>query len=348
MSMRVGIYTDMRNPAPWRRPWASLYAATLERIAEAERMGLDSAWVSEHHLFEDGYLPQPLLLAAAIAQRTRRMRIGTAVLLAPLRPALQIAEEAAVVDLLSAGRLELGLGAGYRVPEFAAYGADVKQRFPLLERRTAEVLELWSQGTCTPPPVQEPPPVWLGVMGPRGAGIAGRLGVGLLWMARNLHDAYLDGLAEGGHSPGRARMGGLVNLIVADDPEAAWPAIAPHIAYQRASYETAAQEGRDGDGAPAVRAFPAHTAATEEMIAQGPSLPERRLSSRMQVMSADDAIAVVREHIAGLPVSDIFFWMSVAGMPDDLVERHLALLASRVAPALRADAQAALGGGPRP
>src|SRR3954468_9174984 len=122
--MRVGIYTDLRNPPPWRRDWAGHYARVLDRIVEAERLGAGSVWLSEHHLFEDGYLPQPLTFAAAIAARTSRMRIGTAVLLAPLRPAGQIAEEAAIVDLVSEGRLELGLGSGYLPDEFAAYGAD--------------------------------------------------------------------------------------------------------------------------------------------------------------------------------------------------------------------------------
>jgi hypothetical protein len=86
-------------------------------VQNAESAGADSVWLSEHHFFDDGYLPQPMTLAAAIASRTQRLRIGTAVLIAPLRSAVQIAEEAAIVDLVSGGRFELGLGAGYRVPE---------------------------------------------------------------------------------------------------------------------------------------------------------------------------------------------------------------------------------------
>lgn len=344
--MRVGIYTDLRNPEAWRRPWAQLYATTIERIEQAERLGIDSVWVSEHHLFPDGYLPQPLTFAAAIANATQRMRIGTAVMLAPLRPALQIAEEAAVVDLLSDGRLELGLGAGYRVPEFSAYGVDIAQRFPLLERRAGEVLALLRDGRCAPPPVQQPPPLWLGVMGPRGARIAGRLGAGLLWVGRNLYQPYLDGLEQGSHPPSLARMGGLVNLVLAEDPEAAWPRIAPHVAYQRESYESAAQEGWQHGSASAVRAFPARTAATDQMIAEGPRLTQQRLSSRMQVLTPEQALEVLRSHIKGLPVTDLFFWLSVAGMPDDLVDRHLELLAGRLAPALRAaHAQASAGQG---
>jgi alkanesulfonate monooxygenase SsuD/methylene tetrahydromethanopterin reductase-like flavin-dependent oxidoreductase (luciferase family) len=110
--IRVGLYFDLRNPPQWHRPWAEHWSRTLDQIAEAERRGIDSIWLSEHHLFEDGYLPQPLVLAAAVAARTSRVRIGTAVLLIALRSPLHVVEEANVVDVLSGGRLDLGVGAG--------------------------------------------------------------------------------------------------------------------------------------------------------------------------------------------------------------------------------------------
>ena len=122
--MQLGIYLDMRNPPPWPRSWTGLYRETIDLVADAERRGCQAVWLTEHHGFEDGYLSQPLALAAALAVRTRSMRIGTAVVLAPLRHPLHIAEEAALVDVLSAGRLELGLGAGYVRTEFEAFGAD--------------------------------------------------------------------------------------------------------------------------------------------------------------------------------------------------------------------------------
>ena len=78
-----------------------------------------------------------------------------------LRPPLQIAEEAAIVDLVSGGRLELGLGAGYRVPEFAAFGADPARRFALLRETVRELRRIWDEGACTPPPLQDPVPLWL-------------------------------------------------------------------------------------------------------------------------------------------------------------------------------------------
>ena len=126
--MQFGLIYDFRNPKRWERPFPALYAEQLEQIAYAEQLGFDSVWITEHHFVEDGYTPSVLTMAAAIAVRTRRIRIGTWVLLLPLHHALRVAEDAATVDILSGGRLDLGMGLGYRVEEFAALGVDRRQR----------------------------------------------------------------------------------------------------------------------------------------------------------------------------------------------------------------------------
>jgi alkanesulfonate monooxygenase SsuD/methylene tetrahydromethanopterin reductase-like flavin-dependent oxidoreductase (luciferase family) len=330
--VRVGIYADLRNPPGWRRPWAEHYARTLDRIAEGERLGVESVWVTEHHFFEDGYLPQPLTMAAAIAGRTSRVRIGTAVLLAPLRPPLQIAEEAAIVDLVSGGRLELGLGAGYRVPELAAFGADPARRSALLRRSVREVRRLWEEGICTPPPVQDPVPIWVGAMTPRGARTAGRLGTGLLWLDEALLEPYREGLAEGGHDPAGARMSGLAMVILADDPEEAWARIRPHLAYQRESYARYAREGA-GDGEP--RSLPptlVRDAEGRRSDRQAPGAHAR--PPRLHVLTPDEAIPFLSRWLGRMPVEHVFLWESIAGMPDDLADRHVELVATRLRPAL--------------
>jgi alkanesulfonate monooxygenase SsuD/methylene tetrahydromethanopterin reductase-like flavin-dependent oxidoreductase (luciferase family) len=327
--MRVGLYYDLRNPPEWRRDWAQMYARTLEAIERAEQLGIGSVWLTEHHMFEDGYVGQALQVCAAIAVRTSRIRIGTAVVLAPLHPAIDIAEQAATVDILSRGRLELGLGAGYRVPEFEVYGQDAGQRFELLERRVHEVRRLWQEGIATPPPVQDPVPLWLGMMGPRGARMAGRLGTGLLWLGDNLIEPYERGLREGGHDPATARRSGLVNFILADDPEAAVARIAPHIAYQRASYNRYGAEGRPvgQTGAISLAGGLVDVQALRER--HGPPV-----SPRYDVVRPEEAISRLREWLDGRPVVDIFMWGTIAGMPDELADRHAELAATIVAPAL--------------
>jgi alkanesulfonate monooxygenase SsuD/methylene tetrahydromethanopterin reductase-like flavin-dependent oxidoreductase (luciferase family) len=148
--MEVGIYLDLRNPPGWRQDWSRLYGFSLEAIEEAEHLGARSVWLSEHHGFEDGYLNQPLTYAAAVAARTRTVRIGTAVLIAPFWNPVQLAEEAAVIDIVSGGRLELGLGAGYRIPEFELFCVDRSRRYTLTDAAVRRVRELWADPAICP------------------------------------------------------------------------------------------------------------------------------------------------------------------------------------------------------
>ncbi|MCZ7587506.1 MAG: LLM class flavin-dependent oxidoreductase [Gaiella sp.] len=319
--MKLGLYVDLRNPPAWRRPWAAHYSSTLDRIVAADRLGAGSAWLTEHHLFDDGYLPQPLTFAAAVAARTTRLRVGIGILIAPFRHALHMAEEAAVVDLISGGRLELGFGAGWSLREFEAFGIDIADRVALTEAAVVEVRRLLYEGIVTPPPVQCPVPIWLGYQTAAGARRAGRLGVGLLSLKASLLDPYLEGLEEGGHGRGVARMGGLLNIIVADDPELARERLLPYAAYQRSTYQ--------GDKAPG---------ASEST----PTGEPRVTKTWLHVVTPEDAIALIQRRCAGLPVQHVYVWASIAGMPDDLTERHLELVCGPVRDALETTTHAAV------
>ena len=321
--MKLGLYFDLRNPAPWARPWPEVYGRALDLVVEAERLGAASVWFSEHHLFTDGYLPQPLTFAAAAAARTSRVRIGTAVLVAALRPAALVAEEAAVIDQLSGGRLELGIGAGYSVPEYELYNADIAKRYGLTDAAVAEIRRLLDDGIVTPPAAQNPFPLWLGYQGPQGAKRAGRLGVGLLSLDRSLLDPYREGLIEGGHDPATARTGGMLDIIVADDPEEAFERILPHYAHQLNSYRAAAVAGSGRDAPKEI---------TVEKLRGGAA--QKGQIPGLRVLTPTDAVSAIREATEGSPVEHVYLWASVAGMPDDLVERHVELTCTQVAPNL--------------
>jgi alkanesulfonate monooxygenase SsuD/methylene tetrahydromethanopterin reductase-like flavin-dependent oxidoreductase (luciferase family) len=322
--LKIGLYYDLRNPPQWRRPWSEFYARSLELVEEADRLGADSVWLSEHHFFEDGYLPQTLTFAAAVAARTKRARIGTAVLLAPLRSAVQIAEDAAIVDLVSDGRLELGLGAGYVVPEFEAFAADRSRRYTTTDARVREIRALFSEGKITPPPVQDPLPIWLGYQGPQGAERAGKLGTGLLSLNPKSLAPYREGLRAGGHDPASARMSGVLGLIVADDPEATREAILPHIAWQLNTYRQGAAAG-SGKSAREITVDELRDGYRSSFV----PVPE--------VCTADAAVARIRELTADLPVEHVYLWASIAGMPDAISQRHMELVCSHLRPALAGD-----------
>jgi alkanesulfonate monooxygenase SsuD/methylene tetrahydromethanopterin reductase-like flavin-dependent oxidoreductase (luciferase family) len=320
--MKVGIFVDLRNPPGWRRPWDRFYEQSIDSVVQAEQLGADSVWLTEHHLFEDGYLPQPLVFAAALAARTSRIRIGTAVLLALLRHPLHIAEEAALVDLISGGRVELGLGPGYVISESEAFGVDISRRFDDTDRAALDIRRLLDGGFVRPQPLQRPFPLWLGYQGPRNARRAGRLGAGLLTLDRRCLVPYFEGLEEGGYSRESGRMAGVVNLIVSDDPEAAWMTLAPYYAHQLDTYAAAHALGRGSSPEPVE---------IGRLRRRGPAGG----GSGLSVMTPDDAVSHIRELTAGLPAEHVYFWSSIAGMPDGLANRHRELVFTRVAPALR-------------
>jgi alkanesulfonate monooxygenase SsuD/methylene tetrahydromethanopterin reductase-like flavin-dependent oxidoreductase (luciferase family) len=324
--MKLGIYLDMRNPPRWHRPWADLYPATIDLVADAERRGAGAVWLTEHHGFEDGYLSQPLAFAAALAVRTRSLRIGTAVLLAPLRHPQHVAEEAALVDVLSAGRLELGLGAGYVRPEFEAFGVEEAQRYLTTEACVRRLRELFAGGALRPAPVQAHIPIWLGYQGPRGARRAGALGVNLLSLDRDLYSHYLQGRADAGLS-GAGRVGGVVNLLLARDPEKAFEQVLPHLAYHLNSYRQAIAAGRGGR-APRVL-------EVDELRRDFQATGETR---GFRILDAPRAGAELAAITAGLPVEHLLFWCRIGGMPDSLVEEHLELLLGEVKSELEAGA----------
>jgi alkanesulfonate monooxygenase SsuD/methylene tetrahydromethanopterin reductase-like flavin-dependent oxidoreductase (luciferase family) len=321
--MRFGIFLDLRNPEFCRRPWAEHYRAAIDQVVEAERLGADAVWLSEHHFFDDGYLPQPLVLAAAIAARTDRLRIGTAVLLAALRNPLHIAEEAAIVDLVSNGRLELGFGAGWSELEYREFGADISKRYSLTDACFAQVRELLATGGITPGPVQTPVPMWLGYQGPQGAARAGRLGAGLLSLNRSLLTPYVEALVAAGHPADQARMGGVVSIIVADDPDRTAVELMPYLAHQQSTYSRG-KRGLTPDGS-------GRESALEKMRQRyetDGTLPG------FAVVTAPQAVEVIRTAVEGLPAQDVYFWASVGGMPDELAARHVELLMTEVRPQL--------------
>ena len=314
--MRIGIYLDMRNPAEWQRPPAALHSDAIELAVEAERLGLDSVWASEHHFFDDGYLSQPLTLLAAIAARTTRVLLGTAIVIAPLHHPVHLAEQAALVDIISNGRLRLGLGAGYAQREFDAFSADMQTRYRITDSRIRDLQAMFEDGVVTPAPIQRPFPIWAGYQGPQGARRAGRLGCGLLSLNPELLAPYREGLSEGGYDPSSARMMGLLGVILANDPESTYERLLPYVCHQLNTYRAAAAEGTGRT--PSL--------ITPEKLREGRSRPG--VIPPIEVLDANDAVTRLRQLTEGVPAEEIYLWASIAGMPDDIVQRHVELMAS--------------------
>jgi alkanesulfonate monooxygenase SsuD/methylene tetrahydromethanopterin reductase-like flavin-dependent oxidoreductase (luciferase family) len=126
--VRIGVVLRFKNPRPWRAEWRQLYCDHLEYARAVDSLGFDGIWVAEHHCMDSGYNPTPFISLAAIAGVTAHCWLGTQPLIMPLHNPVLAAEEAAVVDVLSNGRLILGLGGGYVDADFDALGINRKER----------------------------------------------------------------------------------------------------------------------------------------------------------------------------------------------------------------------------
>lgn len=155
------------------------YPEALEEVTRAEELGFESVWMEEHHSVTDHYWPSPLPVLAGFATRTTRMRLGTDILVAPFYHPVRLAEDAAMLDVMSGGRFVLGIAIGYKPDEFALYGAELEKRGARFEEQLAIMKALWTQesvsfkgtyyrveGRLEPKSIRRPhPPVWIGGWG---------------------------------------------------------------------------------------------------------------------------------------------------------------------------------------
>ncbi len=215
-------YPELDGPGP------VLYKNFLEQADTAEASGFDTAWYTEHHFRTfGGMTPSVTALMSAVAQRTRRIRLGSAVVILPLHHPLAVAEEMAVLDILSEGRIELGVGRGMEAFEYKVFGSDFAKAQEKLEEQIQIIRAAWTQHPFTwhgrmydfpvpmeilPSPVQQPhPPIWMSAVFSeahyRWIGLQGFNLMTLSWVqpnlarARALINIYREALQEAGHDP---------------------------------------------------------------------------------------------------------------------------------------------------
>jgi probable F420-dependent oxidoreductase len=327
--MRFGVWYDFRNPPQWSRPWRDLYAETLDQIAWVDGLGFDSVWLSEHHVTDEGYLPSVFPVLAALAQRTQRVRLGTAVLLAPLHHPLRLAEDAAVVDVLSGGRLDLGIAPGYRTREFDALGVPKSQR----GARTDETIEIlrkaWTgqrfshEGAhfsfpdveVNPTPIQDPVPIWIGGSSEASASRAARYGCNYMpdsGAPRSVYDLYQ---RQVGDALAHRRIATNRVLYVCEDPEQGWNDVKEHYRYVFNTYRKWFAEAGD---------FPEFGEPLEDAD---------ELSRDLHIVGTPDTIAAEIERLRdGFPVDTLIFWARPPGLPIEKSSRSLELFAREVMP----------------
>jgi probable F420-dependent oxidoreductase len=336
----LGLFTGQIPPGS-DRTFRQEYHDIVELSRLAETLGFDSAWVSEHHGSSDGYLPSLLPVVAALAAATDRMRLGTGVLLTPFHHPLRLAEDAAVVDQLSGGRLILGLGLGWRQEEFRMFGVPYSERL----RRTTETVEIlrraWTgerfsyEGKIfrfddvlvTPPPARgNGPPIYLGGHVEAAVRRAGRLGDGYIRSRSGLDAAQAglrwaeEGARAAGKNPDELGFALLQNAFVWDD-ENAWDVVRDGVAHQLGVYPAWAA-GADTPGRPLMITPP-----DEETLSQATPAGDRHAVVR--------ALRPIIDAFAGRDEFHLVVRLHYPGMDFATAARAVELFGTEVLPALK-------------
>ncbi len=321
----IGIRFDLRVPPFAATTHAAQYAACLDQCAWADRLGLDAVALSEHHGVDDGYMPAPLTIAAAVAGRTTRIRINIAALLVPLHDPVRVAEQLAVLDLLSGSRVSLVAGLGYRHEEFEMAAVDRTQRGKLLDEYVQVMRKAWTgepfewRGRTvrvTPKPAS-PPLVLIGGSTPMAARRAARLRCGFFPAIGDqaLVALYEQECARHGFTGFAMVPAGPGFVHVSEDPERDWARIGPHALYDAETYDrwqTADQRSQ------------VHVAA--------PTIDGVRASGVYRIVTPDECVALAQEH------GRVLLHPLMGGMSPELGWEGLRLFEHKVLPRLRARA----------
>jgi alkanesulfonate monooxygenase SsuD/methylene tetrahydromethanopterin reductase-like flavin-dependent oxidoreductase (luciferase family) len=354
--VRFGTYFFLQ--APPGRTDADVLREEVDQMVLSEDLGFDSVWLTEHHYADYGLSSAPSVLLATLAARTTTIRIGIAVYVIPFHHPLRLAEETASIDILSGGRLTVGLGRGNRPMEFFGHGIAQEQSRHRMEEGVEVLLQAWTQDRVNfqgrhwcirnvpvyPKPVQKPhPPLAFAVTSPETIAWTARHGYGMLssglgtplTQTLNNRDAYVHGLAEAGFTP--TRIDDLLQrwvvtkhvYVAPSDTEALEQAHAPEMWYRDAFIRSLSANGLSG---------------LHESVYQGANAMITRLRSQSWEQLLESALLIgspetVSNKVAELEhagVGELVCWMNFGGLPIDKVRQSMHLFADKVMPRFRA------------
>lgn len=313
------------------------YREALEEVTRAEDLGFDSVWMEEHHSVTNHYWPSPLTVLAGFATRTSRVMLGTDILVSAFYHPARLAEDVALLDVMSNGRFILGVAIGYKPDEFALYGVDLAKRGARFEEQLAIVKGLWTEervsfrgtyyaleGRLEPKPLTKPhPPVWIGGWGDltlrRAATLADNWIPGPTADLRRLlagKQQFLENRRAAGRSEPVREWPLTRDVIIADTDAKARELAEAHImvAYRR--------EYAGGWRHPFIDA----AIATDL---------DRLMEDRFIIGGPDQCIAKIRRFVEAYGMTHLICRVFFPGMPHAHIMRALDLLAREVMPAFR-------------
>jgi probable F420-dependent oxidoreductase len=337
--VNFGLLFSFRNSSRGELSYSELYRKHVDLAVEAEEMGFDTIWLTEHHFVDDGYTPSMVPLAAAIASRTKKIRIGTFVLLLPLHHPLHVAEQAATIDALSNGRFDLGLGQGYVPSEFRGFDIPREQRSRRLREGVEIIKGLFTENNFTyegkhytvrdatlyPKPTQQPhPPIWIGARSRAATERAARNGYHLAGTGAAQAEIYRQELRAAGRNPEDFHIAQLRFGFLGSKREKAWDDCEFGLQYLLTRYGGWLAEASDVRGDENYRNVPA-VGELRQQAAHG--------DFDLIVGTPDDAIAQIE------PMEEysthLAFGMELPGVEPKKIRKSMKLFAEHVIPHFR-------------
>jgi len=339
---------------PMGRSEKEIIDEQFDLMLKAEEYGFDSVWPAEHHFREYGHVATPALILAALATRTTRLRLGTGVVVLPLNHPVRVAEDYAFLDVLSNGRVDLGIGRGYQPHEYTGYGVD-QSRSKDIFRESVEIIQrAWTEERFSyegefyqfadlsvyPKPVQQPhPPIWMASLSQDTFEMCGQFGFNLLCapvFGFNVREGakqierYREALRTAGRDPAQHQIAALAMTYVAETTQEALDDFRDGVMWYMKTFQKYVAPPKGQAPVP-----------TFEMYAQIRDLLDLAEWDRLVQAGAlvcgspDQVVEQIAEMAELCGMTEYLAWTRIGGLSHDKVSRSTELMASRVMPQLR-------------
>lgn len=323
--MELNLRYDMNSP-PFGAPHATLYRTAIDQAVWADRLGFTTVYLAEHHGAEHGYCPSPMIQAASILGATKNIAVHLSALVVTLHDPLRLAEDLSVLDNLSAGRVMITAGMGYRPHEFEMFGRDIEKRLALQNEALATLKKAWTGEPfeyhgrtvrVTPKPFRPGgPKIYMGGSTEKSAVRAAKGGYEFRPGHPALFEIFKAERAKAGFGPPEPLLKSAANFFyVSEDPDRDWPRLAPHIRYATNMYADWAKERGTG-------------ATTYEQVLTDDDLKKLPI---VKVLRPPEAVAYIKS--LG-PETQVTFHALLGGLDPELSWKNLRLFEKAVLPEL--------------
>jgi natural product biosynthesis luciferase-like monooxygenase protein len=354
--MKMGMLHLFENPVG--KTEHEIIKEQMELMYEAETLGFDSVWPAEHHFSEYGYCASPQVSLAAVAARTKRIRLGTGVVVLPFHNPVRVAEDFAFLDLMSDGRVDLGVGRGYQPTEYKGFGLGDKQgeSREIFDEGINLLRKCWTEERVTfkgkyyqvedlavrPKPLQQPhPPIYMACLSPATFRITGRYGFNVLTsgafglsaeQAKQGIADYREGRREAGLDPAGGKIALMLKTYTGTTMDGARRDYAGPCTWY---YGTIAKYVAPPPDHPAVKSYELYAGARG--LAETLDFERLANSPLMVVGDVDHCVEKLTKAVRDYGFDELLCWTRIGGLENRKVLRSMELMSGEVMPRVRAE-----------